>query len=102
MLPAPADSNKYWLFGAKYALSARIPALREAQKPSRSPAARGAPPRMQDSDAESTPVLAEIPEPTGGVQGSAATVQFGIPRPAAQQILLYSADEWEQDRKSVV
>ena len=39
--------------------------------------------------------MQDIPEPTA-VCGSAAKVQFGRPFPSQQQILLYSADEWEE------
>lgn len=41
------------------------------------------------------PDLRDIPPPSTA-QGTAANVQFGIPRPPQQQILLYSPAEWEQ------
>lgn len=39
--------------------------------------------------------LDEIPAPAAAT-GTAANVQFGIPRPPQQQLLLYSPSEWEQ------
>lgn len=48
-----------------------------------------------NSAGSATPSLAEIPAPSA-VGGSAQAVQFGIPRPPQQQVLLYSPDEWEQ------
>ena len=39
--------------------------------------------------------LAPVPAPVAST-GCAAAVQFGIPRPPQQQVLLYSAAEWEQ------
>jgi hypothetical protein len=48
----------------------------------------------QPKDA-ATPVLKDVPEPAS-LAGTAATVQFGIPRPAQQQLLLYAPGEWEE------
>ncbi len=39
--------------------------------------------------------LTDIPPPSA-TPGTAANVQFGIPRPPQQQLLLYSPEEWEE------
>jgi hypothetical protein len=52
---------------------------------------------MHDADENSEPVspkLQEVPPPSATL-GNSATVQFGIPRPPQQQVLLFSPDEWE-------
>jgi hypothetical protein len=43
----------------------------------------------------SSPRLEDISEPAAR-HGTAAHVQFGIPRPAQQQLLLYAPGEWEE------